>query len=955
MISKNKNLFLKIYIPFVIITIIALIVLQILGSKNRVGYLTDFKLNVYKTLELNNLENINNKLDEEGLKNFILNNENITNYIYQFRIRYYDIVFRNSDIYGVYVDLNDLPDYMENAEMEENGSPYGNFISDKKTIEEEKIDNINYTLKLKYSVFFLLPLYFLILLTYFIIINIKKIDFKSVIGYIRVNYKNLYGIFTLIFIMLIIILYLLGNLNHRGSLENFELITESPAGYVYKANVVSKGFFSPNLIYEYSDKPLKLESKPDYIKNYGYALEINRMPDWYNTSIGASAWNNDDGTFTISNSTSWNCYDYIIPMSKGEKYKISIDIKNINTNQIKIYYYLDHKNNSWFKDNYIIIDTNLTDSTVFYDIIEIDSISINKNPYLNFNFDESEINIKSIKIEQINDKMFINKDKEIILTSKKIIDNNTNISLKNLSFRLNKIIYILAIIFIVSFILLLNIKRKYFNFIFISSLITIALFLFQYWLCFPGFFAGNIDMIVIMNQAVSGVYTNHHPIIASLIQTLLNSIFGYNTYYLFLINLSCWYIGLFILIIGLYIRYNKNILIFLFLLSFIYDVFFMNMTTYKDALSSNFFWLFICLIFFMQIVNLKNIYLKLIIKIISVIMLLLTLLIRNNMIVIIYPVFLYISYLIIKKYFNNFNNNIKKYLVSFTLLMFIFAIILITIVKLFPLAYVRDDYNKKISNVARDLIFVTQILSLSIPNDDDSMIKENWYFSGLGFEDTRSIYYKYYNSNPYIDSIVFTTFDHGTIDIKKITLDNNNNLKKIWFNYIKKYPFTYIKYIFNFFKCYLKVNQELGGIPNAWYMQHTEGSLDNFYSTNRKIAFDSSQEDIYSLLFNSLPRIKIYNCILLSLLIIIISITYLLKNRLNSEIDILLISLCSSLSVIVTYFIVSIFTNMSTFRYIYPVIPLSIISLISNITFIRDRGGFKKFIKELKNKRGENK
>ena len=185
--SKSKNLFLKIYIPFVIIMVIALIVLQILGYKKRIGYLTDFKLNVSKTLELNNLENINNELDEEDLKNFILNNENITNYIYHFRIRYYDKVFRNNDIYGVYPDLSNLPDYMENAEMEKGGSPYGNFISDRKTIEEEKIDNINYTLKLKYSVFFLLPLYFLILLTYFIIINIKKIDFKSVIGYIRVN------------------------------------------------------------------------------------------------------------------------------------------------------------------------------------------------------------------------------------------------------------------------------------------------------------------------------------------------------------------------------------------------------------------------------------------------------------------------------------------------------------------------------------------------------------------------------------------------------------------------------------------------------------------------------------------------------------------------------------------------------------------------------------------------
>ena len=70
MISKNKNLFLKIYIPFVIITIITLIVLQILGSKNRIGYLTDFNLNIERMLNLYDLENINNELDDEGLKNF---------------------------------------------------------------------------------------------------------------------------------------------------------------------------------------------------------------------------------------------------------------------------------------------------------------------------------------------------------------------------------------------------------------------------------------------------------------------------------------------------------------------------------------------------------------------------------------------------------------------------------------------------------------------------------------------------------------------------------------------------------------------------------------------------------------------------------------------------------------------------------------------------------------------
>ena len=179
--SKNKNLFLKIYIPFVIITVVILIVLQILGSKKRVGYLTDFNLEIDRTLELNNLNDIkenfiiDNELDEESIKNYLLTNENITNYVYHFRIRYYDKVFRNNDIYGVYVDLSNLPDYMENAEMEAGGSPYGNFISDRKTIETENIDNINYTLKIKSNIAIIPILLLTILILFSIIAYFKNI------------------------------------------------------------------------------------------------------------------------------------------------------------------------------------------------------------------------------------------------------------------------------------------------------------------------------------------------------------------------------------------------------------------------------------------------------------------------------------------------------------------------------------------------------------------------------------------------------------------------------------------------------------------------------------------------------------------------------------------------------------------------------------------------------------
>ena len=189
--SKNKNLFLKIYILFLIITIITLIILQILGSKNRIGYLTDFEL-----INLYQIDNPDNTIT--------------TNYSYGFRIRYYDKVFRNSDIYNVYPDLNSLSDYIEKVEMNEKGSPYGALISIK-IIAEEKID-INYTLKIKKNAIDIIVfLYSLILIIYLIkysIINNKihftKIDYQNKF-YNLINKK--YILYSFLFLILLFSLF----------------------------------------------------------------------------------------------------------------------------------------------------------------------------------------------------------------------------------------------------------------------------------------------------------------------------------------------------------------------------------------------------------------------------------------------------------------------------------------------------------------------------------------------------------------------------------------------------------------------------------------------------------------------------------------------------------------------------------------------------------------------------
>ena len=272
--SKNKKLFLKIYIPFVIITIIALIVLQILGSKNRIGYLTDFKLNVAKTLELNNLENfiIGDKSDEEKLSNYLLTNENITNYIYHFRIRYYDKVFRNNDIYGVYPDLSNLPDYIKNVEMDGDGSPYGNFISDNKEIED-KIDNINYTLKLKFQIINILFIFLVILV---IIYAFNKIiyNFSTLINFALTNKNSKY---LLVLLLLFFTLTLITEWNLFDNEISREQVVINPNYYIQTANYLNPFFLSnsyySNFTYTYRNSDF-IQGRRDIKNKFSIYLDV---------------------------------------------------------------------------------------------------------------------------------------------------------------------------------------------------------------------------------------------------------------------------------------------------------------------------------------------------------------------------------------------------------------------------------------------------------------------------------------------------------------------------------------------------------------------------------------------------------------------------------------------------------------------------------------------------------
>ncbi|MCZ9886025.1 alginate O-acetyltransferase AlgX-related protein [Brachyspira hyodysenteriae] len=158
---KLKKVLISIYICILVLGFISLIVFSILGGKERIGYLGDLT--------------------------FIESNENY--YSYSFRINYYDKVFRNSDIYGVYIIEDSLPDYIKNIKYKSKGNPFGTLVSIK-SLEDEKIDNIKYILKIKVSIFllFILLIFLFVIFVYILndlcilIINFfNKIDFLFIL------------------------------------------------------------------------------------------------------------------------------------------------------------------------------------------------------------------------------------------------------------------------------------------------------------------------------------------------------------------------------------------------------------------------------------------------------------------------------------------------------------------------------------------------------------------------------------------------------------------------------------------------------------------------------------------------------------------------------------------------------------------------------------------------------
>lgn len=333
-------------------------------------------------------------------------------------------------------------------------------------------------------------------------------------------------------------------------------------------------------------------------------------------------------------------------------------------------------------------------------------------------------------------------------------------------------------------------------------------------------------------------------------------------------------------------------------------------------------WLGSSLVFFYIVVPIKNYCLNRFVKIVIATIFLFALLWRHNAIISIYPLFILFVYLFLK---NREDINHYKFILRFILIFFLCGLGLVIVVKTFP-----HILSKNIVKYTANHIFLHQIAANVVPENDSTMIPEEWYAKGKNFQDVKKLYNKHQLlADPFHTpwAASYQPFKFGEI----------KRLKIIWLKSILKYPANYLRHIYKFINAMWF--QEPGWILNAKQIQNFNSYpkhvliSSNFPEDERKITFSQKKKKIYVfLLKNRIVLNHIIGVYLGFILLIINSCLWIIWPKIRCSI--LLYSLSYSISACFTAVGVCAFSPTTYPRYMAPVLILSLISFIAFLTFL---------------------
>ena len=462
-------------------------------------------------------------------------------------------------------------------------------------------------------------------------------------------------------------------------------------------------------------------------------------------------------------------------------------------------------------------------------------------------------------------------------------------------------------------------SKKDYIFTSITILTSIGMCLFVFWLGFPGYFqTGDIYNSLAIN-------TNHwHPVFIARFIECMYALFGKHSFYLFSLNIFCFYAGFAFFIIAIYIKTRTVIVYFLFLLAVLGNILLQNSIQYHILTFPMLLWLGCSMVFFQILVQSKNRYINILIKSTTLIVFFFALFWRHNAIISIYPLCAFFIYLYLKK--SHIDNRLR-YVLKFSFLMLMSAFFLVVFVKGHP--YLLSNH---LSKTTANHIFLHQIAGMVIPANDQFFIPQEWYEKNKKYQDVEEMYAKYPTvADPF--NVGWEPYNSN----RPFKRDGLYDLKLLWFKGILKYPSNYLKHISRYFQemwyqnpGWIFDSNKIQEAPtHPWHINIAS----NFPTNERKITFSPMQKKIYNyffkhkILLNHIVGIKTgFTLLFVSSCIWVFLLPF--------RTDMLFFTISTSLSTCCTAIMVCIFSPYPDPRYMSPVLVLALISSICFTTYL---------------------
>ena len=456
---------------------------------------------------------------------------------------------------------------------------------------------------------------------------------------------------------------------------------------------------------------------------------------------------------------------------------------------------------------------------------------------------------------------------------------------------------------------------------------------FTFWLGFPGFHnVSDIYLNIDLNKS------NFAPVFISYVLELLYLLFGRHLYYLFLFNLVPFYLGIFFLIAGFYLRFKNPFALMVIFPTFIGNIYFENFIQhYSFSLSMLLFCLWALLLFIVLVPLDSSKTQKIIAKILWIllfVLMLFAILWRHNAIFSVFPAFFVIVYLFLK----NRNLDSKTFIKNYIALTFLSAILCVFVTIFIPKILTKDE------SYPENHTLLHQIAGACAPANDNSCFKDKWYKEGKSFDDVKAFYEKY----PLIaDTILFgdeAVFKAG----QKL-----DGLKTQWTKSILKHPINYVKHEFRFIKG-MWIDKtwiwrfSAKEIQDRGHLQRTVQNAKGFPQNEQKVTFTPLKEKIYSFFYKYRIEIPHIISVCISAFVMIICGWFLWRKKYHSLITIFAFS--AGFAGFWSAFFIALFIPIPVARYMSPVFAISIVALLGFVAFVLDYSSNKKTAFDSNNK-----